>query len=233
MDWLNTIGFVGVALYMGSYAALQSGLMRGDGYLYALVNGSAAACILVSLLEDFNLSSALIQISWIAISLVGVIRLYIINSRLKFSEDEATFLAQAMPELSKIDARKFLNIAMSIRGEEGVELTQEGEPIKHLAFLLSGEARVESAGVEVARIKPGNYIGDVTYMLGEPATATVLLNEPSHYMIFEVDTLRAYLEKHPAIRRQLEESAADNLRKKLTATTKSTVEMKAASNPVA
>ena len=219
MSWYDIAGFIGVGLYIGSYGALQIGLLRGDSYSYALVNGVAAACILASLAESFNLSSAIIQVTWITISLIGVVRLYIINSRLRFTEDEAFFLQKAMPDLSKIDARKFLDISLAIEGEAGVQLTQQGEPIQHLVYLVEGEAKVFSGGVEVATVGPGNYIGDVTYLMAEPATATVKLATNARYLSFEADNLRKFLDKNAAVRRQLEESAADNLRRKLTSTT--------------
>lgn len=224
LSWLDIAGFVGVAFYLGGYAALQIGLLRGDGYAYAIVNGTGAACVLASLLQDFNAFSAVIQVAWITLSVIGITRLFIINSRLRFTPDEQAFLDQAMPHLPKADARKFLNTALTINGETGTQLTWEGEPIKHLIFLVEGEAAVFSGGVDVARIANGNYIGDVTYLLGEPATASVKLSMPSRYLSFEVEALRAFLAKNTATRRQLEESAADNLRKKLTATTKRAAE---------
>lgn len=42
-------GYLGVALYLSSYALLQSGVLRGVGYTYTLMNLSAALLVLVSL----------------------------------------------------------------------------------------------------------------------------------------------------------------------------------------
>ncbi|MEL7542647.1 MAG: hypothetical protein AAGJ70_02610 [Pseudomonadota bacterium] len=70
----QTLGLVGFALYMGSYFLLQIGRVDGNGLAYALANLAAASCVLVSLGEHFNLPSVLIQLSWIAISLVGIAR---------------------------------------------------------------------------------------------------------------------------------------------------------------
>ena len=39
-DWA---GYLGVALYIGAYAALQGGIIRGRGYAYAACNLVAAA----------------------------------------------------------------------------------------------------------------------------------------------------------------------------------------------
>lgn len=83
---LDLAGIAGVGFYLDSYAALQFGMLRGDGYAYACLNAIAAAFVLLSLQEAFNLSSAVIQVSWILISLVGITRHYILTHRAKFSE---------------------------------------------------------------------------------------------------------------------------------------------------
>ena len=81
-------GLVGVAFYLGSYAALQSGLLSGAGYLHTILNLIAASLVLVSLFAEWNMSSALIQASWIVISLIGLTRLYIRHRMLRFSDEE-------------------------------------------------------------------------------------------------------------------------------------------------
>ncbi len=73
------IGFAGVAFYLASYFALQMGLVRGDGFLYPGLNFVAAAMVLFDLGHSFNLPSALIQISWIAISTISIARLTLIR----------------------------------------------------------------------------------------------------------------------------------------------------------
>lgn len=69
------VGTIGFLTYMGSYAALQAGWLQGSGTGYTLANLLAALLVLVSLSETFNLPSALIQISWVLISLYGLARI--------------------------------------------------------------------------------------------------------------------------------------------------------------
>lgn len=73
---LEVVGVAGFLFYMLSYALLQLGKISGQCYTYTLLNMLAASLVLVSLFNQFNLASALIQISWIAISIVGVFRLW-------------------------------------------------------------------------------------------------------------------------------------------------------------
>lgn len=70
----DVAGMAGVLIYVGSYAALQFGRLDGNSIQYCLCNGSAAALVLISLIHDFNLASALIQIVWISVSLFGLYR---------------------------------------------------------------------------------------------------------------------------------------------------------------
>ena len=60
LGWSDILGLVGVFLYIGSYFGLQAGFIKGQGYLYAGLNASAATCVLLSLVQSFNLSSAII-----------------------------------------------------------------------------------------------------------------------------------------------------------------------------
>ena len=70
----DAIGLLGFAVYVLAFAALQFELLDGNGRVYAWANVMAASFVLVSLVEAFNLASALIQISWIIIGYVGIVR---------------------------------------------------------------------------------------------------------------------------------------------------------------
>jgi hypothetical protein len=74
--WSDLAGNVGVALIILAYLGLQLGRIDGRGLHYSLANAFGAALILVSLAYDFNLSAFIIEIFWIAISLIGVWRGY-------------------------------------------------------------------------------------------------------------------------------------------------------------
>ncbi len=70
----DIIGLLGVGFYVFSYGALQFGKIDGNSLRYCALNGLAASLVLISLLNDFNLASAIIQIVWITVSLCGLLR---------------------------------------------------------------------------------------------------------------------------------------------------------------
>lgn len=70
---LELVGLLGFFVYITGFGAVQAGYMDGNGMVYSLVNVTAAAFVGISLMTEFNLSSALIQANWIVIGLTGVV----------------------------------------------------------------------------------------------------------------------------------------------------------------
>jgi hypothetical protein len=68
------IGNLGVVLILGSYLLVQLRRLTATGLANVTANGVGAACVLYSLLFDFNLSAFIIEAAWLLISIVGLIR---------------------------------------------------------------------------------------------------------------------------------------------------------------
>ncbi len=214
-DFLNIVGIFGVALYLGSYAALQLGFVHGQSYLYPAINMAAAACVLASLVHSFNLSSAIIQVAWITISLVGITRMLLVNLRLRFTDDERGFVDAMLQGLPLAQARMLMDIGIWVEAEAGTVLTVQGKPVDHLCYLANGEADVMVEGNLVARCESGAMIGEATYLSGEPASATVRARDKVRCLRFEAATLRQFLSRNADIRAVLEQNMANHLRTKL------------------
>jgi hypothetical protein len=73
-SYTDLIGGIGVAILMVTFLLLQIGRIESNTLLYSLLNALGAGLITVSLLFDFNLSAFIMEVFWILISLVGVVR---------------------------------------------------------------------------------------------------------------------------------------------------------------
>ena len=213
----DVAGFLGVALYLGAYAALQFGVLRGSGYAYTLLNLAAAIAILVSLSHDFNIWSAAIQISWIILSILGLTRLFILTSRLQFSIEERALLDTKFPDLEPILARKLLAEGTWRNAPAGTLLTREGEPVPALVFIHSGRAAITVAGREVATCEAGTLVGEFGAASGCSAIATATLSEPSRILSIPTPALAALMARHVGIRTGLDASIGAEARAKLIA----------------
>jgi hypothetical protein len=65
-------GVFGFFSYIGGFAALQLQWINGEGLLYSASKVAGAVLVLNSLTVDFNLSAALIQVSFLGIGVVGL-----------------------------------------------------------------------------------------------------------------------------------------------------------------
>lgn len=214
------IGILGVAFYLGSYAALQFGLIQGRGYLYPSLNIIAAGFVGISLMEAYNLSSLLIQISWIAISIYGIMRIYIHRNFVKYSVEEAEFLKYMMPDLPKEHARALLDLGSWCDGIPGQILIREDKPVSHLVYLHDGNAGVSLNNESLGMVDGHHFLGEVTCLRGGPATATMTLLKPSRIMMIDAGELKQFLAANPTVREHLERCFSLQIGQKLGAATR-------------
>ncbi|HEY6803466.1 MAG TPA: hypothetical protein VI306_07800 [Pyrinomonadaceae bacterium] len=75
---LDFVGNIGVALMMIAYLLLQLDKMK-NGLLYSVVNAVGSSLVILSLLSNFNLSAFVMEAFWVLISLVGIVRHFLIR----------------------------------------------------------------------------------------------------------------------------------------------------------
>lgn len=190
----SAAGLTGVALYLGAYGALQFGVIRGSSATYTILNMSAATFVLISLAEAFNLSSLLIQVSWITLSVIGLARMAWERKMTRFNEEERQFLSAHFSSLPPHLARRFLRLGQWQMLSPGTVLTRQGSPVSELVYIASGGADVSAHGAVVARIGADELIGEMTVMQGSPATADVEITEPARVFTLPRATLIRELE---------------------------------------
>ena len=76
MTFYSFVGLPGVFLILFTYFLLQTEKMSATGFWYSFLNLTGASLILFSLMFEWNLAAALIEIFWIIISLLGLTRYF-------------------------------------------------------------------------------------------------------------------------------------------------------------
>lgn len=69
------VGYGGVLIVLAAYGLLASGRMSNDDWRYPIINIVGTLGIAYSLLYQWNLPSMVAQLVWIAISIVGLMRI--------------------------------------------------------------------------------------------------------------------------------------------------------------
>lgn len=75
--------------------------------------------------------------------------------------------------------------------EPGSRLTRQGKPVEELVLLCAGSAFVEVDDKPVARLHAGTFCGEMAFISGEPASATVTVHQPIRAFVFDMEKLQA------------------------------------------
>jgi hypothetical protein len=213
----QVVGVLGAGCYILGYSGLQLRFWQGTSLIYILINLVAAGLVLISLANNFNLASAIIQITWIVISIFGIGRTTYLNSYALFTDDEAALLKAKFGAINKISARNFLNAGHWIDAEVGTVIAHEREPIGALFYLSEGSALVEDAGVHVGTCLEGSFIGELTCLDGGAASAAVTIVSPSRLFRIGTPALQDLCEKDSDLNLILKSAISDDTRIKLLA----------------
>lgn len=208
----STGGFVGHFAYL---LLVVSMVMRRMFWLRIFVIVSALVAIAYALFWLKDPIGVFWESLLVAVNAVQLAITWHQNRTARFSDEEKVFMQNHLPNLSFSDRRRLLNRGLWISGEIGAELTSEGQPVSHLVYLASGQALVISGGRAVAVCEPGAFIGEMTALRGEPASATVKINQAARYWAIEAEQLRDLVKKSTEIGVALEGSFARNMRDKL------------------
>lgn len=75
MTIADPVGIVGVVLLLIAYFTISTGRISSNSLTYQLLNFIAAWLILFSLFFHWNTPSVLIEVAWILISVIGMLRI--------------------------------------------------------------------------------------------------------------------------------------------------------------
>jgi CRP-like cAMP-binding protein len=112
---------------------------------------------------------------------------------------------------SKRDLARLLSTARSEMVEAGQTLFVEGAPSGNLYVILTGCATVRKNGRKIARVGPGDVVGELSVILGGPRTATVEAETPVEWLVLDRSSLRKAIDEVPGLGWKLLTSVAARL----------------------
>ena len=77
---MDFVGNVGVIVLIITYLMLQLNKLSSDGLAYSVLNALGAGLIVVSLLFNFNFSALIVEVFWVLISFLGILRYFRLKS---------------------------------------------------------------------------------------------------------------------------------------------------------
>ena len=136
----------------------------------------------------------------LGIAINGVMgwRLWREGQDLAMSDDELN-LFRNLRGLSPEQFRKLMKAGTWERTAEPVKLTSEGQMPEELYYVLEGNLSIQKSGREI-KVQPAAFIGELAYLREMPATATVQLLPPGHFVSWKHTELNRVLAHDEALR---------------------------------
>ena len=164
----------------------------------------------------FDPVSVLWETIFVLVNVVQLLLIWYYERHHRFADDHKHFADKMPDDVDRRAIKRLLDQAELKRFDVDTRLTVEGGPVKQLIYLVEGIAKIEHNGRLVAICGPGDYIGELSFLSGKPATATATVVKPTRALIFDQARLAASSAADPQLRRTLESALNRNLAGKLT-----------------
>jgi hypothetical protein len=153
---------------------------------------------------------------FIVINIARIVGIILERRSIDFNEEEAELHETVFQNFSPVEFRKLIRIGEWRYAGEGEQLTEQGQLVGGLKLLFNGEVRVERDGSEIGRARDGAMIGEISFIQGGTATATVSATKPCRYVSWSGDELRRLLHRNPSMDVAMKHVFSVDLMRKLT-----------------
>ncbi|MBK9248533.1 MAG: cyclic nucleotide-binding domain-containing protein [Ignavibacteria bacterium] len=130
--------------------------------------------------------------------LINAYQLWVLyrDSRFSYSAEERDIYTRIFHSLSPTTFRKLLSIAEWRDIDDGTTLTSEGETVQNLYLIYRGLAVVLVGEHIVAHCGENNFIGEMSFLTGKSATASVRSAALSRCVVWTKADLQALVDKN-------------------------------------
>ena len=110
---------------------------------------------------------------FVAINIVQLVLMTRERLAVRLSERERLLHRGLFAELTSVQFNRFLHSGVWRQVDEGALLTTRGEPVPELLLIVEGSVKVTVGDQIIALQQAGSFVGEMSFMSGEQASATV------------------------------------------------------------
>ena len=154
----------------------------------------------------------------ILFAIINIVQIAIIikeRAGVHFSEEEKELHETLFKNFAPFEFMKLMRVGQWREAQPGEVLAVDQKPLDAVMLIYNGLAGVEKDGKEVAKLKDGNFIGEVSFITEGVATATVRALMPTRYIAWPKGAVKALLNRNPSMRFAMQAMLSTDLSKKL------------------
>lgn len=152
---------------------------------------------------------------FLIINLVQVAIIIKERREVDFSEEEKELYETLFKNFAPFEFMKLLRIGKWSEAMKDEVLAIEQKELANLMLIYNGLVKVEAEGETLAELKDGSFIGEMSFITGGTATATVKAVEQTRYLSWSKADLRQLFQRNPSMRFAMQTVISTDLTKKL------------------
>jgi hypothetical protein len=159
-------------------------------------------------------------IAWNALfAIINIVQIAIIikeRTGIHFTDEEQELHETLFKNFAPFEFMKLMRIAEWRQVAPGDIVAVEGQTLDEVMVIYNGLLAVEVNGEKKAELQDGHFIGEVSFVSGGAATATVRAIEPTRYIAWSRKEIDRLLNRNPSMRIAMQGMLTIDLSKKLT-----------------
>ncbi len=182
-------------IHVGALFYIVAFLIRDELKLRLLVlAGSAFYLLYYYVFPESPLWDAILTTIVLALANLTILfRIVMERSMLALSDEEKQLFA-AFEGFTPGQFRQLLKIARWRTVESATELTTENQPLSNLYYIFEGAVHAKK-GKHAFTLGPGNFVGEIAFVLTGPPTADVTAPPETRYVEWDSAAIRQLMEK--------------------------------------
>jgi hypothetical protein len=139
----------------------------------------------------------------IVINLFQVAYILYYKKYMNLSQDEKNVLTLMGGAMDVLNFKKFINAGIWVDYPENQKILTENEATENLFFIVEGEVEVKIGDNQIATIKKGNFLGEMSFLNGELPSASVTSVTPARIISWDRRKLRMMMDKNDDFRHEI------------------------------
>lgn len=203
----------------GALSTIASFMMLNVLYLRSLIILGSAFYItgaLIAGLQNAGMKSTIIfSILYASINLVQIVIIFLNKSPVFIPDEVKEVFFKVFYTMTPRQFLKLYKLSTIKSIKKNECLTIQNKPVENLMVILEGSVNVLKENKVITKIGPGFFIGEMSFLSNEMATATVIADSQVKYMEWNRKILLRLEHKDPTLAKDLKHIVALNLIKKL------------------
>jgi hypothetical protein len=166
-------------------------------------------------LNDIFKTPIVWSVAIIVINLFQVAYILYNKRFMNLSHDEKEVLKMMGGGMDILNFKKFMNAGNWINYPENKKILVEDEAIEKLFYLVDGEVEVKMKDNQIATIKKGNFLGEMSFLSGELPSASVTTITPARILSWDKVKLKMMMDKNNDFRHEIYSIFSNDLIEKI------------------